>query len=107
MIAFARAASAAVCGLTGWTGAHVDRNVDGMATTLRGVSMIDPCTKVTPDFQRGWDAALLAARNWHDSQAKKTLIQARRDRFPKNLERVAAVHQRSAEMIANLSPDDV
>ena len=64
-------------------------------------------TEFTPDFQRGWDAALLAARQWHESQAKKTLIQARRSRFPKNFEREAEVHQRSAEMITTLSPDDV
>jgi hypothetical protein len=76
--------------------------------TLRWESpMTDPVTMITPEFQRGWDAALLAARQWHESQAKKTLIQARRSRFPKNLEREAEVHQRSAEMITSLSPDDV
>ena len=69
--------------------------------------MTSPFTEITPEFRRGWDAALLAARFWHESQAKKTLIQARRNRFPKNLEREAEVHQRSAEMIAALSPDDV
>ena len=63
--------------------------------------------KITPEFQRGWDAALLAVRDWHESQAKKTLIQARRSRFPKNLEREAEVHKRSAELIVTLSPDDV
>ena len=60
-----------------------------------------------PDHRRGWDAALRAVRDWHDSQAKKTLIQARRDRFPKNLEREAEVHRRSAEIIVTLTPDDV
>jgi hypothetical protein len=69
--------------------------------------MTDPVTRITPEFQRGWDAALLAARQWHESQAKKTLIQARRSRFPKNLEREAEVHQKSAEMITAISPDDV
>jgi len=69
--------------------------------------MTDPVTRTTPEFQRGWDAALLAVRQWHESQAKKTLIQARRSRFPKNLEREAEVHQKSAEMITALSPDDV
>jgi hypothetical protein len=63
--------------------------------------------KITPEFQRGWDAALVAVRDWHESQAKKTLIQARRSRFPKNLEREAEVHKRSAELIVTLSPDDV
>jgi hypothetical protein len=59
------------------------------------------------EFQRGWKAALLAARDWHDSQAKKAMVQAKRSRFPKNLEREAEVHQRSAEAIVTLSPDDV
>ena len=64
-------------------------------------------SETTPEFQRGWDAALLAVRHWHESQAKKTLIQARRSRFPKNLEREAEVHRQSAELIVALSPDDV
>ncbi len=68
--------------------------------------MTDVSTTITPEFRRGWDAALLAVRYWHESQAKKTLIQARRNRFPKNLEREAEVHQRSAEMIVALGPDD-
>ncbi len=63
--------------------------------------------ETTPEFQRGWDAALLAVRAWHEAQAKKTLIQSRRSRFPKNLERESDVHQRSAEQIGILSPDDV
>jgi hypothetical protein len=69
--------------------------------------MADPIADIIPEFQRGWNAALKAARAWHESQAKKALIQARRSRFPKNLEREAEVHQRSAEMITALSPDDV
>lgn len=69
--------------------------------------MTDPLAEITPEFQRGWDAALLAARCWHEAQAKKTLIQAKRSRFPKNLEREAEVHQKCAEMIVVLSPDDV
>jgi hypothetical protein len=69
--------------------------------------MTDPVTEITAEFQRGWDTALMAVRSWHGSEAKKALIQARRNRFPKNLEREAEVHQRSAEMITNLSPDDV
>jgi hypothetical protein len=64
-------------------------------------------TEITPAFQRGWDAALMAVRSWHGAEAKKALIQARRNRFPKNYEREAEVHQRSAEMITTLSPDDV
>ncbi len=64
-------------------------------------------TDVTPEVQRGWDAALAAVRAWHESQAKKALIQARRSRFPKNLEREAEVHQRAAELILTLGPDDV
>ena len=71
--------------------------------------MADPSTErpITPEFQRGWDAAILAASQWHELQAKRTLIQARRSGFPSNLEREAEVHQSSAEMIARLSPDDV
>ena len=69
--------------------------------------MTDPGTETTPEFQQGWDAALLAARRWHDSQAKNALIQARRSRSPKNSGREAEVHQRSAEMITTLAPDDV
>ena len=62
---------------------------------------------ITAEFQRGWDAALQAARAWHDAQASKTMVQARRSRFPKNLEREAEVHRKSAELIVMLSPDDV
>ena len=69
--------------------------------------MSDPNIEITSEFQRGWDAALQAARIWHESQAKKALIQARRNRFPKNFEREAEVHQKCAEMITTLSPDDV
>ena len=75
----------------------------GHGTTGR---MSDPSAEITPEFQRGWDAALLAARQWHESQAKKTLIQAGRSRFPKTLEREAEVHRQSAERIVLLSPDD-
>jgi hypothetical protein len=64
-------------------------------------------TEITPEFRDGWEAALLAVRDWHQSQAKQTLILARRSRFPKNLEREAEVHQKSAELIVTLSPDDV
>ena len=69
--------------------------------------MTEPATEIKPEFQRGWDAALAAMRSWHEAQAKKALVQARRSRFPKNLEREAEVHQRSAELIVTLSPDDV
>jgi hypothetical protein len=66
-----------------------------------------PIDGITPEFQRGWDAALVAVRAWHLAQAKKTLVQAGRSRFPKNLEREADVHQKSAELVSLLSPDDV
>jgi hypothetical protein len=59
------------------------------------------------DFQRGWDAAIQAARDWHEAKARQAMVQARRSRFPKNLEREAEVHTRSAEMLPTLSPDDV
>ena len=61
----------------------------------------------TDDFQRGWDAAIQAARDWHESKAKQTLVLAKRSRFPKNLEREAEVHKQAAEMLQTLSPDDV
>ena len=64
-------------------------------------------TTVTPEYQRGWDAAIRAVRQWHEAQASKALVQARRSRFPKNLEREAEVHRKSAELICILSPDDV
>jgi hypothetical protein len=63
--------------------------------------------EVTQEFQQGWDAAILAVREWHAAQAKKAMVQARRSRFPKNLEHEAEVHRRSAELIGTLSPDDV
>ena len=57
------------------------------------------------EFTRGWEAALLAARHWHEDRAKQTLVQARRSRFPKNLEREAEVHRHAAEMIQTLTPE--
>ena len=59
------------------------------------------------DFQRGWDAALLAVQAWHESKAKQAMVQATRTRFPKNLDREADLHRQSAELIVTLSPDDV
>ena len=59
------------------------------------------------EFQRGWDAAILAARHWHEGKAKQALVQSRRTRFPKALEHEAEVHQHSAEMMMTLSPGDV
>ena len=85
----------------------VDCNLASQRPRDRNFFMIDPITEISPEFQRGWDAALVAARHWHESQAKKALIQARRNRFPKNFEREAEVHQRSAEIITTLSPEDV
>ncbi len=69
--------------------------------------MSDPSSEITAEYQRGWDAALLAAKQWHESQAKRAMAQSRRTRFPKNLEREAELHQRCAEMITTLSPHDV
>ena len=63
--------------------------------------------QITDEFRRGWDAALQAVRYWHEAQAKQALIQSRRSRFPKNLEREAEVHQRAAERVMTLSPEDV
>ena len=58
-------------------------------------------------FRRGWEAAILAARQWHEARAQQALTQSRRTRFPKNLERDAEVHRFCAEMMSTLSPDDV
>jgi hypothetical protein len=59
------------------------------------------------EFQRGWEAAIAAARAWHEAKGKQCLVLSRRSRFPKNLEREAEVHVQSAELLAMLSPDDV
>ncbi len=59
------------------------------------------------EFQRGWDAALLAVRLWHEAKAKQAVVQSRRTRFPKSLERDAEVHRHCAEMVMGLRPDDV
>jgi hypothetical protein len=61
----------------------------------------------TPEFQRGWDAAIDAVRLWHEAQAKKSRVAAGRSRFPKNLEREADLHLKSAELVTALRPDDV
>jgi hypothetical protein len=63
--------------------------------------------KQEAEFQRGWDAALSAARQWHAGKAKQALVQAGRARFPKKFEQEAEVHKRCAEELAALSPDDV
>lgn len=62
--------------------------------------------KAGGEFQRGWDAAIVAVRLWHEAQAKQALVQSRRSRFPKNLEREAEVHVACAERVGMLSPDD-
>jgi hypothetical protein len=69
--------------------------------------MATPPEDITAEFQRGWDAAILAARSWHEAKAKQALVLARRSRFPKSLERDAEVHKNAAEMLLTLSPDDV
>jgi hypothetical protein len=63
--------------------------------------------KKTLELKRGWEAAILAVRQWHVTQASKTMVQAKRSRFPKNLEREAEIHRRSAELVRTVSPDDV
>ena len=61
----------------------------------------------SPEFRRGWAAAIEAASHWHEAKAKQAGVQARRARFPKTLENEAALHQRCAAEIQVLSPDDV
>jgi len=58
-------------------------------------------------FRAGWDAAILAARQWHEGKAKQAMVQARRDRFPKRYEQEADHHESSAEGVSLLSPEDV
>jgi len=59
------------------------------------------------EFQRGWDAGIRAARDWHEAKASQAMVLSRRTRFPKNLEREAEFHKHAAEMMLTLSPDDV
>ena len=59
--------------------------------------MAEPKDDISAEFQRGWDAAILAARSWHEAKAKQALVQSRRTRFPKALEREAEVHQNAAK----------
>ncbi len=66
-----------------------------------------PADEHSPEFLRGWEAALRAAGDWHDSKAKRALVLAKRSRFPKNLEREAELHKDAAEAVLTLSPDDV
>jgi hypothetical protein len=69
--------------------------------------MAKPPEEFSAEFLRGWTAALTAAKEWHEAKAKQAMVQSRRTRFPKNLEREAEVHRDSAEMMPTLSPDDV
>jgi hypothetical protein len=69
--------------------------------------MASATDQASAEFRRGWNAALLAAREWHEAKAKQALVQSRRTRFPKNLEREAEVHKQCAGLIQTLSPDDV
>ncbi|MGD0104081.1 MAG: hypothetical protein ABSC06_08600 [Rhodopila sp.] len=69
--------------------------------------MAEATNENSAEFQRGWDAAIVAARSWHEAKAKQALVQARRSRFPKTFERESDFHQHSAEMMLTLSPNDV
>jgi hypothetical protein len=69
--------------------------------------MATPPDNNNAEFLRGWNAAIAAARGWHEARAKQAMVQSRRTRFPKNLEREAEVHRHCAEMMPTLSPDDV
>lgn len=59
-----------------------------------------------PEFQRGWDAALQAVQHWHHAKAKQAMIQSRRSRFPKAMEREAELHTQAAGAVLVLHPDD-
>ena len=34
--------------------------------------MTHPVTEITPEFWRGWDAALMAARTWHEFSGEES-----------------------------------
>ncbi len=57
------------------------------------------------EFERGWQAALEAARAWHEGKAKQIMVQAGRSRFPKSLEQQAETHRLAAEVIVTLTPE--
>lgn len=57
-------------------------------------------------FQKGWEAALEAVSAWHAAQAKQAIVLSGRTRFPKNLEREAALHTKCAERVRMLTPED-
>ena len=57
------------------------------------------------EFERGWQAALLAAQAWHEGKAKQLLVQAKRTRFPKTLEQQAETHRHAAEVLPTLTPE--
>ena len=58
------------------------------------------------EFERGWQAALLAAQAWHEAKAKQIMVQAKRTRFPKSLEQQAETHRHAAEVMPTLVPDE-
>src|SRR4051794_33197077 len=89
----------------GW--APPARNGRLPASRRRENAMATPTDQDNPDFRRGWDAAIRAAQSWHEAKAKQAMVQSRRTRFPKNLEREAEFHKHAAEMMPTLSPDDV
>ena len=60
---------------------------------------------VMTEFERGWQAALQAAKAWHEGKAKQILVQAGRSRFPKSLEQQAQTHRLAAEVLPTLTPD--
>ncbi len=57
------------------------------------------------EYERGWQAALEAARAWHQGKAKQIMVQAGRSRFPKSLEQQAETHRLAAEVIVTLTPE--
>jgi hypothetical protein len=48
-----------------------------------------------------------AARQWHEAQASKAMVTARRSRFPPNHEREAEIHRQYVELIVTLNWNDV
>ena len=56
--------------LAGWTSTEVDYSIDHAASD-RNFLWLTPSPRITPEFQRGWDAALLAA--WTEERTMRSI----------------------------------
>jgi hypothetical protein len=63
--------------------------------------MIDLLIEITPEFQRGWDAALLAACHWHELHNGASSV------LPKSYRKVGnltALMRSSSDAMSNCAP---